>query len=169
MEGSLTNCILLLIVALVILRAKINKADAYGAFLNGAEQGVQAGVRLIPALVAMMMMIGMLESSGLLRSMTCFLTPVTKWMRLPEEVAPVLLLRPFTGSGCIAALEQIYAICGPDSRAARAASVLMGSSETIFYTMTVYLGAAGVKKLPYVLPVSMISYLAGAIVCGMVV
>lgn len=169
MEGSLANGILLILVGIVILRAKINRADAYGAFLAGAEQGVQAGVRLVPGLTAMMLMIGMMESSEMLRSMTALLTPVMKWLRLPEEVTPVLLLRPFTGSGCIAALEQIYASCGPDSRAARAASVLMGSSETIFYTMTVYLGAAGVKKLPYVLPVSMVSYLAGAIVCGLVV
>jgi spore maturation protein B len=153
----------------VIIRARINRTDAYDAFLAGAEQGVQAGVRLIPSLMAMLLMIGMLESSGLLKYMIGLLMPVTKWLHLPEETAPVLLLRPFTGSGCIAALEQIHSSCGPDSRAARAAAVLMGSSETIFYTMTVYLGAAGLKKLPNVLPVSLISYLAGAIVCGLVV
>ena len=81
----------------------------------------------------------------------------------------MLLLRPLSGSGSLAALEQIIDGCGVDSRAGRAASVLMGSSETIFYTMTVYLAATDVRRLPWVLPVSMVSYLAGAWVCGLVV
>jgi spore maturation protein B len=85
---------------------------------------------------------------------------------LPQEAAPVVLLRPLTGSGSIAALENMYEQCGPDSRASRIASVLMGSSETIFYTMTVYLGAAGVKKLPYAIGVSLAAYFLGVALCG---
>jgi len=86
---------------------------------------------------------------------------------LPQEVTPMVLLRPLTGSGALAALEAIFRECGPDSRAGRIASVLMGSSETIFYTMTVYLGAAGVKKLPFAMGVSLAAYVAGAALCGL--
>ena len=78
----------------------------------------------------------------------------------------MVLLRPLTGSGSLAALENMYEQCGPDSRASRIASVLMGSSETIFYTMTVYLGAAGVKKLPYAMGVSLAAYFLGVALCG---
>lgn len=78
----------------------------------------------------------------------------------------MLILRPMTGSGALAAMQEIFAQCGVDSRAGRIAAVLMGSSETIFYTMSVYLGAAGVRKLPGALGVSLLSYLLGAAVCG---
>ena len=78
----------------------------------------------------------------------------------------MVLLRPLTGSGSLAALENMYELCGPDSRASRIASVLMGSSETIFYTMTVYLGAVGVKKLPYAMAVSLAAYFLGVALCG---
>ena len=78
----------------------------------------------------------------------------------------MLLLRPLTGSGSLAALEALFETCGPDSRAGRIASVLMGSSETIFYTMAVYLGAAGVKKLPHALGVSLAAYLFSVALTG---
>jgi len=94
------------------------------------------------------------------------LAPVMELMDLPEETAPILLLRPLSGSGSLAALQQIFDQCGVDSRAGRIASVLMSASETIFYTMTVYLGATGIRKLPWVLGVSLVSYLVGAAVCG---
>ena len=86
----------------------------------------------------------------------------------------MLILRPMTGSGSLAALQEIFAQYGADSRVGRIASVLMGSSETIFYTMSVYLGAAGVtgaagvKKLPGALGVSLLSYLTCAWVCGLI-
>ena len=80
----------------------------------------------------------------------------------------MLILRPMTGSGSLAALQEIFAQYGADSRVGRIASVLMGSSETSFYTMSVYLGAAGVKKLPGALGVSLLSYLTCAWVCGLI-
>lgn len=142
-------------------------SDVYGAFLRGAQKGMKSAMGLLPALCAMLLMLAVMNSSGLTRLLTRIVSPLTRLLRLPEAVAPMLLLRPLSGSGSIAALEQIFRECGPDSRAGMIASVLMGSSETIFYTMTVYLGAAGVKRLPWVLPVSMAAYGVGAIVCGM--
>jgi spore maturation protein B len=114
----------------------------------------------------MLLMLAMVNASGLTALLTRLISPVTGLMGLPQEVTPILLLRPLTGSGSLAALEGIYAACGVDSRAGRIASVLMGSSETIFYTMTVYLGAAGVKRLPHVLWVSLAAYLFSAALCG---
>lgn len=141
-------------------------ADLYGAFLSGAAKGARSAVQLLPALCAMLLMLAMVNGSGLTEMLARLLSPITDMLRLPEEVAPIVLLRPLTGSGSLAALESIFEQCGPDSRAGRIASVLMGSSETIFYTMTVYLGAAGVKRLPYALGVSLTAYFIGVALCG---
>lgn len=149
-----------------MLRGVMTGCDAYGAFLRGAERGMKSALSLLPALCAMLLMLAMVNASGLAQLLSRLLSPLTAWMHLPQEVAPLLLLRPLTGSGSLAALESIFETCGVDSRAGRIASVLMGSSETIFYTMTVYLGAAGVRKLPHVMTVSLTAYLLGAALCG---
>lgn len=154
------------IVALIVLRGVMTGSDVYGSFLRGAEKGMRSAMSLLPALCAMLMMLSMMNASGLTRLLGNLLAPVTGVMNLPEEVAPMMLLRPLTGSGSLAVLEGIFETCGADSRAGRIASVLMGSSETIFYTMTVYLGAAGVKRLPYVMTVSLAAYLFSAALCG---
>ncbi len=152
---------------IIVLRGLMSGSDVYGAFLRGAEKGMKSALSLLPALCAMLLMLSMLQASGLSALLSRALSPLTRLLSLPEEVAPMLFLRPLTGSGSIAALETVFATCGVDSRAGRIASVLMGSSETIFYTMTVYLGAAGVRKLPWVLPVSLTAYVMGAWLCGL--
>ncbi len=153
---------------LILLRGMTSGSDVYGAFLRGAERGMKSALSLLPALCAMLLMLSLMDASGLSRLLSRAIAPVTGLIGLPEEVAPMLLLRPLTGSGSIAALEQVFAQCGVDSRAGRIASVLMGSSETIFYTMTVYLGAAGVKRLPGVMAVSLAAYALGAVLCGLI-
>lgn len=154
------------LVGLIVLRGLASGCDVYGAFLRGAEKGMHSALSLLPALCMMMLMLGLVNASGLSQLLSRLISPLTGVMHLPEEVAPMLLLRPLTGSGSLAALESIFQTCGVDSRAGRIASVLMGSSETIFYTMTVYLSAAGVKKLPHVMLVSLTAYLLSAALCG---
>jgi len=127
---------------------------------------MRSAVSLLPALCAMLLMLALVNASGLTALLTSVISPLTGAMGLPPEIAPMLLLRPLTGSGSLAALEAVFENCGVDSRAGRIASVLMGSSETVFYTMTVYLGAAGVKRLPRVLPVSLAAYFLCAALCG---
>lgn len=127
---------------------------------------MRGALSLLPALCAMLLMLAVMNASGLTELFSRLASPLTGVMHLPAEAAPMLLLRPLTGSGSLAAMERIFETCGPDSRAGRIASVLMGSSETIFYTMTVYLGAAGVKKLPYVMTVSLTVYFFSAALCG---
>lgn len=154
------------VTGIILLRGMMTGCDVYGAFLRGAERGMRSAMELLPALCGMLLMLALFNASGMAEMLTRALSPVTGLMRLPSEVAPMVLLRPLTGSGSLAALEAIFDHCGPDSRAGRIASVLMGSSETIFYTMTVYLGAAGVKKLPHVMGISLASYLLSAALCG---
>lgn len=155
------------VAGIIVLRGWMTGCDVYDAFLRGAEKGMRSALSLLPALCAMLMMLAVMNASGFTSLLTGLLSPMTKLMRLPDETAPLLLLRPLTGSGSLAALEGIFEQCGPDSRAGRIASVLMGSSETVFYTMTVYLGAAGVKRLPHVLWVSLTAYFLSAALCGL--
>lgn len=154
------------VAGVIVLRGWMTGCNVYGAFLQGAEKGMRSAVSLLPPLCAMLLMLAVMNASGLTELLTRLVSPLTTMMHLPGEAAPMLLLRPLTGSGSLAALEQIFESCGADSRAGRIASVLMGSSETIFYTMTVYLGAAGVKKLPYVMTVSLAAYFFSAAFCG---
>lgn len=164
--NGLTGAAIVALVGLIMLRGFAAGCDVYGAFLRGAERGMRSAMALLPALCAMLLMLALVNASGMAHLLSRVISPLTRWMHLPEEVAPMLLLRPLTGSGSLAALESIFETCGVDSRAGRVASVLMGSSETIFYTMTVYLGAAGVKRLPHVLWVSLTAYLLSAALCG---
>ena len=152
------------VVLLIVLRGAVKGADVYAALLRGGRQGMEAAMGLLPALVAMTALLALLSASGLSDALSGTLKPV---LGLPEEVTAVLLLRPLSGSASLTAMEEVFARCGVDSRAGRIASVLMSASETIFYTLTVYLGATKLKRLPWVIPVSLASYLAGAAVCGL--
>lgn len=161
--------LVLLAAGLIILRGTIKGVDVYGAFRQGGKQGMDSALELLPALCAMTLLLAMMNASGLNTMLARVLAPVLRLMNLPEEVAPILLLRPLSGSGSLTALQQVFAQCSVDSRAGKAASVLVSSSETIFYTMTVYLGATDIRKLPWALPVSLVSYVVGAAVCGGIV
>ena len=121
---------IVLLAGVIVLRGWMTGSDVYGAFLRGAERGMKSAMSLLPALCAMLLMLAMVNASGLTEMLSRVIAPVTSLLRLPEEAAPMLLLRPLTGSGSLAALEAIFESCGPDSRAGRIASVIMGSSET---------------------------------------
>ena len=165
--AGLTGVAIALVVGFILLRGVMTGSDVYGAFLTGAEKGMRSAISLLPALCAMLAMLAMVNASGLSGVLSRVLSPAASLVDLPEEIMLLVLLRPLTGSGSLAALEAVFEQCGPDSRAGRIASVLMGSSETIFYTMTVYLGAAGIRKLPHVMGVSLTAYLLGTALCGL--
>ena len=135
-------------------------AGGYDALLRGAGDGLRTGLEILPALAAMMLLIGLFRTGGLAELLEGLLGPLAEAVGFPREALTVLLLRPLSGAGSLAALETLMAWQGPDSRASMVASVVVGSSETIFYTMTVYLSAAGVRKLPRALSISLISWFA---------
>lgn len=161
----MTGLLLLVVVGFILARGMMTRTDVYGAFLAGAKNGAKAAMNLLPSLCAMMLMLQLINASGIAELLTRLLLPVTQWLGLPQELTPLLVLRPLTGSGSLAAMQEIFTTSGVDSRAGRLASALMGSSETIVYTMTVYAGAAGVRKVPGALAASLVGYLASAAVC----
>ena len=149
-------------VAAVFMAAGVWSGKGYEAFQRGARDGLETGLQMLPALTAMLLFIGVINAGGLAELLEGYLGPVVERLGVPREALTTLLLRPLSGAGSLAALQELMTRMGPDSRAARVAA---GSSETIFYTMTVYLAAAGVKKLPRALGISLLSWLAGVAAC----
>ena len=144
-------------------------AAVSAAALEGAGAAVELCLSMAGVICLWSGIMTMMERGGLSGALSAVRKPTLSLLGLPEEVTALLLLRPLSGSASLTALQEVFTRCGPDSRAGRIASVLMGASETIFYTLTVYLGATGLRKLPYVIPVSLVSYLAGAAVCALIV
>lgn len=132
-------------VGLILTIGMIKKVPIFDEFTSGAGDGLRTCVKVLPSLLALMTAVSMLRASGLTELLTSAVEPVTKYMGIPPEVVPLILLRPVSGSGSLALLEQLYANYGADSLIGRTASVMTSSTETIFYILAVYYGAVGVK------------------------
>ncbi|MCL2540808.1 MAG: spore maturation protein [Firmicutes bacterium] len=158
----------ILLLALLIY-CFIKKTDAYGAFITGAKGAVDLAISILPFLVAIFAAVELFRVSGLTLMLADFLAPATALLGMPKELTELVLLRPFTGSGSLALLDQIFATHGPDSYIARAGSVILGSSETVFYVATVYFAQTKVKRLVYAVPVALLACLFSAIVACWIV
>lgn len=130
----------------------LKKVNVFDEFLQGATQGLNSTVSLIPSLIGLIVAVNMLKSSGAFDIFATFSSPFLKFLGLPAEVVPMALLRPISGSGSIAILDNILKNHGPDSFIGRLASVMSGSTETTFYTLTVYFGAVKIKNSKYAIP-----------------
>lgn len=151
------------LVAAVIVIGLIRRVPVYESFTRGAKAGLESAASILPFLVAMLPVLALLQASGALGALVGLLAPALRKVGLPEETLPLLLLRPLSGSASMAMLERTLAAVGADSYAGRVAATLMGSSETIFYTAALYLGAAGIKRSRYAVPVALIAWLTGTV------
>ena len=145
------------------------RVNLYDVFLEGAREGLATARSILPALIAMLSAIRGLEASGLMDDLARLCAPALSLIRIPPETLSLMLLRPLSGSASLAALQSTLTACGPDSRAGMVACVLMGSSETVFYTCGVYLAAANVKQSRYTVPCALIAWLAGSAAAGLIV
>ena len=147
----------------------VKRVPLYDAFLEGAKEGVETARYILPALVAMLCAIRAFTACGLMERLCLLLEPAAAWVNLPRETLPLMLFKPLSGSASLAMLREILNEYGPDSRAGLTASVMMGSSETVFYTCGVYLAAAGVKKSRHTIPCALAAWLAGSIAASLAV
>lgn len=154
--------------AVLLVMLLLRKKPVYDLFVQGAGEGLQTVVKIAPYIIAITVMVSVMRASGLMEGLLGLLAPVARFLGFPEQLLPLVIMRPISGSGSLVLLEQLYAQHGPDSTVARMASVLMGSTETIFYTMAVYLGAVGIKKSRHALWVSLLSMAAGVAVAVIV-
>lgn len=145
---------------IVVLYGLLKRVDVYEAFAQGAAEGLPVLLKILPYLAAMLIAVGMLRESGLIDRLTDLLAPACAFIGLDAPLLPLILLRPFSGSAAMALVQELLTAYGPDSRIGLTASVLMGSSETIFYEVALYFGVIGIKKTRFAVPVALI---AGAV------
>ncbi|MCI6542907.1 MAG: spore maturation protein [Firmicutes bacterium] len=150
-------------IILVLLYASYKNLNTYNIFVKGAKGAIDLVVSIFPYIVAIMISVALMRTSGLTDLLTKLVSPIFNFLGIPSEVSELVLLRPFTGSGSFALLNDIYAQYGPDSYVARCASVIMGSSETVFYVATVYFSQTKVKKLLYAIPCALVASLVAAV------
>ena len=155
----------LMIVISVIALAK--KQDVYSALLDGGLDGLKLLLSIAPALVMLLTAVHMLRASGAVTLLTAWLTPVSSLLGIPVETLPLVLLRPFSGSAALAVGADLMGVYGADSLIGRTAAVMLGSTETTFYTISVYFGAAGIKRTRYAVPAALIADLTGFLMASL--
>lgn len=158
--------LLLLTSSLLTLRKKEN---AYDLLLQGGKEGLELLFTLIPTLVMLLTAVTMLRVSGAMEILGNFLSPVFQFFGIPPETALLVLIRPISGSAALAAGAELMASYGVDSTVGRTAAVMLGSTETTFYTISVYFGAAGIKKTRYTLPAALFADFVGFFMASLTV
>ncbi len=139
------------------------RQNVFDDFINGAKDGFKVVIDILPTLIGLMVAIGILRASGLLNSLAGILEPVTDKLHFPSELVPLVIIKMFSSSAATSLLLDLFKEHGPDSLLGRMASIIMSSTETIFYTLAVYFMAAGVKKTRYTLLGCLIATLSGII------
>lgn len=141
----------------------LKKVKVYEVFVEGAKEGFNVAIRIIPYLVAMLVAIGMFRASGAMDLLIAILNPVTNLIGMPAEALPMALMRPLSGSGSLGMMTEIMKVHSPDSFIGVLVSTMYGSSETTFYVLAVYFGAVNIKNVRHALPAGLLADVAGAL------
>ena len=157
MTDYLVPMILFLCAALALRR----RENAYELMLGGAAEGLQLIVSILPALILLLTAVSMLRASGAAELLSRLFRPVFSFFGIPPETALLVLIRPISGSAALAVGADLMATYGVDSQIGRTAAVMLGSTETTFYTVSVYFGAAGIRKTRYTIPAALFADLVG--------
>ena len=145
----------------VALYGAARRVDVYGALAQGAGSGLETLVRIVPALVGLMTAVYMLRASGALELAAGALAPLMERVGLSPELLTLMLVRPISGSAALGVGAELISAYGPDSRLGRTAAVMLGSTETTFYTVAVYFGAVGITRTRYAVPAALCADLTG--------
>ena len=152
---DVTSLLIPLLLAAVAAWGLRQRVDVYAALTDGAAEGLRVLLRIFPNLVALLTAVYMFRASGAMEYLGALLAPALERVGIPPEVAPLLFIRPISGSGALAVGSELMATYGPDSYIGRVAAVMLGSSETTFYTIAVYFGSVGIVKTRYTIPASL--------------
>ena len=147
----------------VLLYALLRGNDVFSSLITGSREGLNVLLRILPALIPLLAAITMLRVSGFMDAFALWCTPLFEFLGIPPECAPLLIVRPFSGSGALALGVELMATHGVDSLVGRTVAVMLGSSETTFYAVSVICGASGVSKTRYIIPAALIADFAGYI------
>lgn len=150
------KAIIPIIIGAIVLYGVVKKVKVYECFIEGAKEGLGVCLRTFPYLLAMLIAINCFKASGAMNYLIALIKPVVGFVGIPAEIVPLILIKPLSGSGAIGVFTDIVNTYGPDSFIGFLSSVIMGGTETIFYTLTVYFGAVGVKKIRHSLWVALL-------------
>ena len=156
-----SNLIVPLVLCMVFLGALVQRVDLLSAFARGVREGLQVVLDMFPSLMLLTLAVSVFQSSGALELLSRALSAPASLLGLPEPIIPLTLLRPLSGSGALVVFQNILSQFGPDSQAGEIASVLIGSTETTFYTIAVYFGAVGITRTRYAVPAALCADLTG--------
>jgi len=150
-----------LLMFVFLLWGILKRVKVYEVFIDGAKEGFNVAIRIIPYLVAMLVAIGIFRASGAMDFLTIVLNPITSLIGFPAEALPMALMRPLSGSGSLGIMTELMKVNGPDSFVGVLASTMYGSSETTFYVLAVYFGSVNIKRIRHSLPAGLLADLAG--------
>jgi spore maturation protein B len=145
------------------LTGMLRKVKVYDVFVEGAKEGFEVAVKIIPFLVGILVAIGMFRGSGAMDLLTAGIRPLVAPLGFPPELVPLAVLRSLTGSGSLAFTTDLVKTHGPDSVIARTAATMYGSSETTFYVLAVYFGAVSVRRTRHAVAAGLIADLVAAV------
>ncbi|MBR2971092.1 MAG: hypothetical protein IKC48_04800 [Clostridia bacterium] len=149
---------------IVLVVSFFKKKDAYSYFIDGSRSALDLMVGVFPYLMTIMMCVELFRQTGVSERVSDFVAPVFEILGFPKQLVELILLRPLSGAGSLSILDNIYATYGTDTFVGRCASVIYGSSETVFYVSAIYLSKSKTKKLRYAIPVALIASLLGSII-----
>ena len=142
----MVDIIIPMLIAFVLIYALFKKVDAYSGFVNGAKGALPLMASLLPYIIAMFVAVELFRNSGLSAMLCKFLAPIFKLIGIPSEVCELILIRPFSSNAGYILLKDIFSTYGVDSYIGKCASVIMGSSDTIFYVSSIYFASVNIKK-----------------------
>jgi len=145
------------------------KVDVYRALTRGAEDGLSVLLRIVPALVGLLTAVSMFRASGAMEWLSGLCPPLLDRLGIPSDLMPLMLIRPVSGSGALAVASDLISTYGPDSYIGRVASVMLGSTETTFYTIAVYFGSAGIFRTRHTVPAALAADLTGFLASALMV
>jgi len=163
------EAVVLVFVGAVLVLARRQRVAVLDEFCVGVKEGAQAAIQVFPTLLALMTAVAMLQACGVLDGLVRLLQPIAGRLGFPAEALPSALLRPLSGSGSLAVLQEVLQRYGADSTAGRVASVLQSSTETTFYTLSLYFGYVGIKKVGCALPAALAGDVTGMILSALTV
>ena len=149
------------LIFIFLLWGIFKRVKVYEVFVEGAKEGFNVAIRIIPYLVAMLVAIGIFRASGAMDFLTIALNPLTSLIGFPAEALPMALMRPLSGSGSLGIMTELMKVNGPDSFIGVLASTIYGSTETTFYVLAVYFGSVNIKKIRHSLPAGLLADVAG--------
>lgn len=163
---ELTSLVIPLLLAAVAAWGAARRVDVYAALTDGAMDGLRVVLRICPNLIALLTAVYMFRASGALELLTAAVGPLLEAVGIPRETAGLVLVRPLSGSGALAVGSELMARYGTESYIGRCAAVMLGCTETTFYTVAVYFGAAGIRRTRYAIPAALcadaVGFLAAA-------